>query len=287
MKRTFILCTTLSTALLATGMLAGAENEGDSAPFESKTEKISYSIGINIGNGLKRQNVEVEYETLLQGIRDTMSGGETLISEEEVRSTLLAFQRELKAKQAEMRQRKGDENLAKGKAFLASNKNREDVQTTSSGLQYKILEEGSGTSPSPNDTVSVHYTGTLLDGTEFDSSHKRGQPAEFRVNGVIKGWTEALQMMKEGGKWKIWVPSDLAYKERGSPGGNIGPNATLAFEIELLEVKPQNPRKSEPVTSDIIKVPSKEELEKGAKIEIIKKEDVEKLKAGENKKKEK
>ena len=149
--------------------------------------------------------------------------------------------------------------------------------TLPSGLQYKVIAEGAGDSPAAHDQVTVNYRGKLIDGTEFDSSYKRGEPATFGVSGVIKGWTEALQLMKPGAKWELYIPSALAYMERGS-GAQIGPNSTLIFDVELVSVKKQEPPPTpEPVTSDIIKVPSKEEMEKGAKIEVIKKEDLDKL----------
>ncbi|MEO8429807.1 MAG: FKBP-type peptidyl-prolyl cis-trans isomerase, partial [Verrucomicrobiota bacterium] len=160
--------------------------------------------------------------------------------------------------------------LEKGEAFLKQNATKEGVKTTPSGLQYKVLKEGAGKTPKATDTVEVNYRGTLIDGTEFDSSYKRGQPYTTSVMGVVKGWTEALQMMKVGSKWQLFIPSELAYGPR--PGGrDIGPNAVLVFEVELLEIKPPTPPPgAQPVTSDIIKVPSAEELKKGAKIEVIK-----------------
>jgi FKBP-type peptidyl-prolyl cis-trans isomerase FklB len=186
--------------------------------------------------------------------------------------------------QREMRTQLGEKNKKTGADFLAGNKTKEGVKThavtvttNTYELQYKVLTEGNGESPKTNDMVTVNYRGTLIDGTEFDSSYKRGQPATFPVNGVIRGWTEALQMMKPGAKWQLFIPSELAYGERGT--ANIGPNATLIFEVELVSSQPRQtvqaaPAPSQPVTSDIIKVPSKEELEKGAKIEVIKAADL-------------
>jgi FKBP-type peptidyl-prolyl cis-trans isomerase FklB len=202
----------------------------------------------------------------------------------------MGLQNELRTRREEKRKILGEKNKKEGTEFLAANKSKPGVQLLPDGLQYKVLTEGKGPKPTTNDTVTVNYRGTLLDGTEFDSSYKRGQPASFRVTGVIKGWTEALQLMPVGSKWQLFIPSDLAYGERGS-GMNIGPNATLTFEIELLSIKePEKPvaattAPQQPVTSDIIKVPSAEELKKGAKIEIIKPDQIEKEKQKEAEKK--
>ena len=195
---------------------------------------------------------------------------------------MMALNKEIRAKQEEKRKQQGEKNKEEGEKFLAENETKEGVKTLPSGLQYKILSEGSGESPKAGDIATVNYRGTLIDGTEFDSSYKRGQPSTFSVTGVIKGWTEALELMKPGAKWQLFIPSELAYGERGS-GQMIGPNATLIFDVELVSFKPPtppaaaNPAPAQPVTSDIIKVPSKEELEKGAKIEVIKAADLEKL----------
>lgn len=252
-------------------------------------EKLSYSLGINIGNTWKQRGIEADPELVARGIRDAM-GGTPQLTEQEVREVIMAFQTELRQKQEAKRKELGEKNKVEGPAFLAENKTKPGVVTTPSGLQYKIINEGEGTPPKATDRVKVHYKGTLVDGTEFDSSYKRGQPAAFTVNGVIKGWQEALQMMKPGAKWELFIPSELAYGERGA-GNNIGPNATLIFQVELLSVEPQAaqtkvPSLTQPVTSDIIKVPSEEELKKGAKIEILKPEDVEKLKQQEAKQQE-
>jgi FKBP-type peptidyl-prolyl cis-trans isomerase FklB len=215
---------------------AGAAAGQGPVELESKAAKVSYSIGLDIGHNLKRQSIEVDVRALARGIEDAMSGAEPLMTEEEVAATMKAFQQEMSMKQSERAREQAEKNQKEGEAFLEQNKTAEGVVTLPSGLQYKVLAEGSGPSPGPTDTVSVHYRGTLLDGTEFDSSHKRGQPASFPVNGVIRGWTEALQLMKPGAKWQLFIPSELAYGERGA-GGDIGPNATLIFEVELLEAK--------------------------------------------------
>jgi len=219
-------------------MAAGAAAEG-TAPKEKLTEKkdrISYSIGMDIGRNLQRQSFEVDPELLSRGIRDIFSGGETLLTEEEQKQTLADLQKELMAKQQEHVRAMMEKNRKDGEEFLAANGKKEGVVTLPSGLQYKVLTEGSGPSPKLTDTVETNYRGTLLDGTEFDSSYKRGQTATFPVNGVIEGWKEALQKMKVGDKWQLFVPSDLAYGERGA-GRDIGPNQTLIFEVELLGIK--------------------------------------------------
>jgi FKBP-type peptidyl-prolyl cis-trans isomerase FklB len=217
---------------------------------------------------------EAEQQLLLRGLRD-YTADKAQMSLKEASTAIRAYQqeawKELSAK-----------NEAEGKAFLEKNKARKGVVTLPSGLQYEVLREGAGVSPKPNDKVTVQYRGTFIDGKEFDSSYKRGQPATFAVKGVIKGWTEALQLMKPGAKWKLYVPANLAYGSRGMRPA-IGPNKTLIFEIELLRVQSASPAsttqvKPKPVTSDIIKVPSREEMAKGAKVEIIKAAELEKYK---------
>ncbi len=193
-------------------------------------------IGIDIGGSLKKQPFEVDAAMVAKGLRDALSGGKTLMTDQEVKETLMALQQELMAKQQARMKEAGEKNKKEGEAFLAANKTKEGVKALPSGLQYKVITEGKGKKPAATDTVSVNYRGTLIDGTEFDSSFKRNQPATFPVNGVIKGWTEALQLMKEGSKWQLFVPSDLAYGERGA-GAAIGPNAVLIFEVELLSIK--------------------------------------------------
>jgi FKBP-type peptidyl-prolyl cis-trans isomerase FklB len=263
-----------------------AEKTDFSKIFKNDSEKISYAIGMNAGNSiktsLKNVDVSVDVEALARGIKESAGGGQTLITEEQDHEILMAFQNEMRTKQMEKRKEQGEKNKKEGEEFLAKNKTASGVTTLPSGLQYQVVTEGKGDMAKATDTVTVNYRGTLIDGTEFDSSYKRGQPATFRVTGVIKGWTEALELMKTGSKWKLFIPADLAYGERGS-GQQIGPNAALIFEVELVSIQStqagvptiSNPT---PLTSDIIKVPSAEELKKGAKIETIKPEDVEKLK---------
>ena len=200
--------------------------------LKDQKDKISYIIGMDIGNNLKKQSISVNPKILAKGIEDALSGAKHLLAEQEVQETMMAFQKEMMAKQAEVAKK----NKTEGEAFLAENKKKEGVKTLPSGVQYKVMKAGNGKKPKSNDTVAVHYRGTLIDGTEFDSSYKRGQPATLQVSGVIPGWTEALQLMVEGAKWQLFIPSNLAYCERGA-GGVIGPNATLIFEVELISIQ--------------------------------------------------
>ena len=270
-----------ATSSLLTVLLQAA----DKPELKDEKSKVSYGIGMNLGSQWKRQEVDVDVELILKGMKDAMSGGPTLMTEQEVREILTAYQREHQKRQMEKRKELGEKNKEEGAKFLAENKTKPGVITLPSGLQYKILAEGKGESPKSNDVVTVNYRGTLIDGTEFDSSAKTGQPLVRAANMLIKGWTEALQLMKPGAKWQLFIPSDLAYGDRGY-GAQIAPNTTLIFDIELISFKAPAPppaaavappAAAQPVTSDIIKVPSKEELEKGAKIEVIKKEDLERL----------
>ena len=212
---------------------AGAEAQ---EPLPTDKQKQSYSIGVDIGKRIKSQSIDVDANALVQGVRHALSGEKTLLSEQEMNDALSALQKEMMAKQAERAKQLGEKNLKEGEAFLAENKKKEGVKTLPSGLQYKVITAGTGKTPTAEDTVVTNYRGTLVDGTEFDSSFKRGQPATFPVKGVIPGWTEALQLMKEGAKWELVIPANLAYGERGA-GNVIGPNATLIFEIELISVK--------------------------------------------------
>jgi len=221
---------------LATLGLAAWASAAAGPPLETEKAKTSYCIGLEVGGGLKRGGADIDAEALTRGIRDALSGAEPAIGKDEVRAILLAFQQRMQTQSTARQPSLGEQNKKDGDAFLAANAKKEGVKATASGLQYKITKAGTGATPKATDTVVTHYRGTLLDGTEFDSSHKRGQPAEFPVNGVIKGWTEALQLMKAGGKWQLFIPSHLAYGPRGA-GRLIGPNATLTFEIEFLRIK--------------------------------------------------
>ncbi len=216
--------------------LASSVSAAENIQLKNQKDKISYTIGINIGNNVKQLPMELDMDILYKGFKDAVSGGKLLLSEEEMRAVMTAFQKDMTAKQAEMMKSQGDKNKKDGEAFLAENKKKDGVKTLASGLQYKVIKEGNGKSPKATDKVSTHYQGTLIDGTEFDSSYKRGEPATFPVNGVIPGWTEALQLMKVGSKWQLFIPSKLAYGEKGA-GPKIGPNAALIFTIELLAIK--------------------------------------------------
>jgi FKBP-type peptidyl-prolyl cis-trans isomerase FklB len=207
------------------------------APKDQK-DKVSYSIGVEIGKNLKKQSVDVNSEFLVKGVKDAYAGGKFLMTDQEMAEALMAFQKEMMAKQQELAKKLGEKNQKEGEAFLAENKAKEGVTVLPSGLQYKVTKAGTGKKPKATDTVTVHYRGTLIDGTEFDSSYRRGQPVSFPVNGVIPGWTEALQLMEEGAKWQVFIPSKLAYGDRGA-GPQIGPNATLIFEIELISIQEQ------------------------------------------------
>jgi FKBP-type peptidyl-prolyl cis-trans isomerase FklB len=204
--------------------------------FKSDKERQSYAVGMNIGESLHRQPVDLDTTALMQGLKDSMSGGKMLMTEDEAKTALTELTQQVRAKQEEKVKQAADNNKKEGEAFLAANKTKPGVVTTPSGLQYKVLTEGKGPKPTAADKVSCNYKGTLINGTEFDSSYKRGQPAIFPVGQVIKGWTEALQLMPVGSKWQLFIPADLAYGERGA-GSDIGPGATLIFEVELLSIE--------------------------------------------------
>ncbi len=195
------------------------------------------NIGTNLGTQLKKQSVEVDWSLVAQGLKASTSGGKTLLTEDEAKAVLTEVQNEVQKQQQEKMQEIAAKNKSDGGAFLAANKDKEGVVTLPSGLQYKILNAGDGPKPTASDSVVCNYKGTLINGTEFDSSYKRGQPATFGVGQVIKGWTEALQLMPVGSKWQLFIPSSLAYGERGEPRGGIEPNATLIFEVELLSIQ--------------------------------------------------
>jgi FKBP-type peptidyl-prolyl cis-trans isomerase FklB len=230
--------TTAKAPVKKTG--TAAKSAAAAPALKTRKEKFSYALGMNIGTGLganlKKQSVEVDSNLLSQGLKDTMSGGKTRLTQEEAQAVLTEVQTEIKKQQQEKMQQAAAANKTEGEAFLAANKAKDGVVTLPSGLQYKILTAGTGPTPTASDSVVCNYRGTLINGTEFDSSIKRGQPATFGVGQVIKGWTEALQLMPVGSKWQLFVPSSLAYGERG-PSAEIGPNATLIFEVELLSIQ--------------------------------------------------
>jgi FKBP-type peptidyl-prolyl cis-trans isomerase FklB len=211
------------------------------APLELKTQKdkASYAIGVNIGRSMKKDNIDIDSAILARGIKDAFTGGKLLLTDEDAQAALTTLKNDVQKHQQEQYQAAVEKNKQDGDSFLAANKAKPGVVTLPSGLQYRIIQPGSGPKPTAADTVVCNYKGTLVDGTEFDSSYKRGQPATFPVGQVIKGWTEALQLMPVGSKWELVIPPSLAYGDRGTQGGPIGPNATLVFEVELVSIQPK------------------------------------------------
>ena len=208
----------------------------DSTILKTQGDRVSYSMGLDIGRMLKMQGVDVDLELVTRGLKDAYTGNQPLLTDEEMQEVLTNFKKEFIAKQQELAKQQGEKNKKEGEIFLETNKKKEGVQTLPSGLQYKVLKAGAGKKPTATDTVTVHYRGTLIDGKEFDSSYRRGKPATVPVNAVIPGWTEALTLMEEGARWELFIPPNLAYGER-SAGGDIGPNATLIFEVELISIE--------------------------------------------------
>jgi FKBP-type peptidyl-prolyl cis-trans isomerase FklB len=229
---------------------AAATTSATAPALTTKKQKFSYalgmSIGTQVGGNLKKQSVEVDPNLVSQGMKDALSGAKPRLTQEEAQAVLTEMQNEVRKEQQEKMQQASAKNKSEGEAFLAANKSKEGVVTLPDGLQYKILTAGTGAKPTATDSVICNYRGTLINGTEFDSSYKRGQPATFGVSQVIKGWTEALQLMPVGSKWQLFVPSNLAYAERGA-GADIGPDATLIFEVELLSIqeKPKDDKSKE------------------------------------------
>lgn len=221
------------SVLLAVALLFFAPSlyAADAVTLKTPKEKLSYIIGVQTANDLKRQSIDVDPALVSKGLQDAMLGNKLLISDQEAKDFIAAYQKE----RAEERKKLGERNKQEGTVFLAENKKKEGVKTLPSGLQYKIIKEGTGKTPMASDTVVTQYKGTFINGTEFATSYQRNEPATFPVKGVMPGWTQALQMMKEGSKWQLFVPPELAYGEQGA--GPIGPNATLIFEVELVAVK--------------------------------------------------
>jgi FKBP-type peptidyl-prolyl cis-trans isomerase len=299
MKKTMFLAAVLAgfaaplladTTTVAAPTLAPASIPVVSVPtngvLADENARFSYAYGLRLGGNLKQSGFDLDDTMFLRGIKDAQTTNAIpLLNTQELNEVLNQLTKKMQAKQMALRAEQAAKNKAAGEAFLATNKNNPGVITLPSGLQYKVLTDGDGPIPAATNSVKVNYRGTLVDGTEFDSSAKAGHPLSIAVNGVIKGWTEALQLMKVGSKWQLYVPSSLAYGERGYHG--IAPNSALIFDIELLEILPPKtpaaaPARgapSAPLTSDIIKVPSAEELKKGAQIEYIKPEDVQKAQA--------
>jgi len=217
-------------------LLSGVCLADEKTVLKDDNDRVNYSVGYQIGGDFKRQGVELSAEMLVKGIRDAVSGTEPLMTPQEMSQTLLDLKRKILALQKAERKKIADQNLADGKRFLEENAEKEGVKTLPGGLQYRVVREGAGAVPAATDTVTVHYRGTLIDGTEFDSSYGRGKPATFQLGRVIKGWTQALQLMKQGAKWQLFIPPDLAYGDR--PSGRIPANSTLIFEVELISVEP-------------------------------------------------
>jgi len=233
----FLTLTLVLTAGLWFGLQSTAQDTPAAPKLETLEQKGAYAIGFRVGGNVKRSFPDIDVDMLCQGIRAGLAGQDPAISEQEMQEVVNAFTQAAQARMQEKAAMAAEENKKQGAAFLAENGKREGVKTTASGLQYEVIQPGDGASPKASDKVKVHYHGTLVDGTVFDSSVKRGEPVEFPVGGVIRGWVEALQLMKVGAKWKLYIPSDLAYGANPRPGGPIGPNATLIFEVELLEIK--------------------------------------------------
>ena len=233
---------------LALGMIGCQASGGQTKKIDTNNQqqKLSYTIGLSIGRNLKQQQIKADPASVAQGIQDALSGAKPQLTDDQMRATMEQYHKDAMARQQQMMGQNphqqdvdpklAENNLKAGQAFLAENAKKPGVKTLPSGLQYQVLTEGKGPKPGPNDTVVVNYRGTTIDGKEFDSSYKRGEPAVFPVNGVIQGWQEALQLMPVGSKWKLFIPANLAYGERGA-GPDIGPNSTLIFETELVQIK--------------------------------------------------
>ena len=236
---TYSFCLLLAAALIFSGCSENGSS-GD-VSLETKVDSVSYSLGYQNGQFLKQRNMsDVNPELMKAGLRAALEEQEAQLSSSEMQQVVRQFQQEAQRKSQQQQMQEAEENKKKGQEFLAKNKEKEGVQVTDSGLQYKVLEEGSGASPDTTDQVRVDYEGTLIDGTVFDSSYERGEPVTFPLNRVIPGWTEGLQMMQEGAKYKFFIPGELAYGQNPPPRGPIGPNETLIFEVELLEVNPED-----------------------------------------------
>jgi FKBP-type peptidyl-prolyl cis-trans isomerase FklB len=269
----------LAAGLVLTQSLWAADEKSD---FKDDKEKASYAIGMYFGNQIKRGNMDVDAETINNAMHDVLAGKTLKLNDQQAQEAIRTYQ------MAEQK-RAGDKNKKEGDAFLAANKAKPGVKTqevkladgSTAEMQYKVITEGTGEIPKSNDVVQVNYKGTLINGKEFDSSakHNPGQPSKMGLNRVIRGWAEALEIMKVGSKWELYLPATLAYGDRGYPP-DIAPGAALTFEMELVGIEPPAPppAPAQPLTSDIIRVPSAEELKKGAKIEVLKPEDVEKAK---------
>jgi len=228
--------TKLFGALCLSIVLSACQSSQHKTELKTLQDSVSYSIGMDIGRNLKGQMIDVNPDALAQALKDMTGDGKPMLTDVQARATMMAFQTKMMATHAEKIKTDGEKNKKEGEVFLAENKKKDGVVTLPSGLQYKVLTVGNGKKPTAKDKVTVHYRGTLTDGTEFDNSYKRGEPAVFPISGIIKGLSEALQLMPVGSKWQVVLPADLAYGEQGA-GGQIAPNAVLVFEIELLGIK--------------------------------------------------
>lgn len=228
MRYRFIAASTLVTMIAP---MAAAETE-----IKDDRDRESYSVGYQLGSNFKRQGIDVKPDSFTKGLQDALTGSSAALSKEDIEKSLMSLQQRASAAQQKLQKETSDTNLSAGKAFMDENGKKEGVVTSPSGLQYKIITEGTGAKPTLTDTVTVNYRGTLIDGTEFDSSYKRGQPAKFKLDQVVKGWTEGLQLLKQGSKAQLVIPPTLGYGERGA--GPIGPNSTLIFEVELVGIEP-------------------------------------------------
>jgi FKBP-type peptidyl-prolyl cis-trans isomerase FklB len=230
----------LLIAAMCSNLALSAVMASDKPELTLQKDRESYSIGFQVGTSIKNDGVEIDLDLLMQGLKDAIEGTQPRLSQEEMTRLITDLRKVTREAQQKKIQELGVKNLKEGEAFLAENQKKEGVKTTGSGLQYRILKEGDGPLPKATDTVSVHYKGSFIDGKEFHSSYERGTPEKFQVSGVIKGWTEALQLMKVGSKWQIFVPPELAYGQ-SSPGARIPPNSALVFEIDLLSIEQEQP----------------------------------------------
>ncbi len=274
---TLLLSIGAATTLLADGTNVFTLLGGGTNTFTNERERDSYAVGMILGRNWQQRGVDLDLDYFVRGVKDVQSGGPTLLTDQEMRETLQQFQRVIDMKRQQEVAQQATKNKADGEAFLASNKLNPGVIELTNGLQYKVITQGNGPTPERTNMVEVSYTGKLIDGTVFDSSSRHGGTAKFGVTQVIPGWTQALTMMPAGSEWEIYIPSDLAYGPQGSR--TIPPNSVLIFDLKLISISapPPPPAPAAPLTSDIIKVPSADEMKKGAKIEVIKPEDVQKL----------
>lgn len=271
--------------ILAVSLSAAAPLLADGTnQLADEKSRVSYALGMGVGYQWKQQELDFDPDLYARGIKDAMSGGATLITTNQALATIAAFRKELDAKDQQKRMELAAKNKAEGDAFLAKNKTQPGVVTLPDGLQYKVITEGNGAMPGDGDVVSVNIRGTFIDGAEWENTARTGKPIQFTIGQIFRGWSEAFKLMKTGSKWQLFSPSELAFGESGLSSPRIPPNSALIIEVELLSVQHPSPQPasappaaSQPLTSDIIKVPSADEMKKGAKIEVIKPEDAQKL----------